>query len=213
MSYFSYGGPSQPMDSFVHEIFCVPLFEFSCIVDEQQDIIKELEKPEYQVSEDRKDTLHQLPLFQNFSANVVTAVKNVWDKCGYIDIEPYVTAMWGNSIKDNGLHAHAHSNSFFSGVWYPANVPVQDDNGGCIKFMDPLASKYHIMPRLRGSNKLNSGEIVMRPKKGMMLIFPSWLEHMVIPLTNSDKPRYSVSFNIWMTGKLGNGPALNRLEF
>lgn len=213
MSYFSYGGPSQPMDSFVHEIFCTPLFEFSCVVDEQPDIIKELEKPEYKVYEDRRDTLHQLPLFQNFSVKVLNAVKNVWDKYGYIDIEPYITAMWGNSIQDSGLHAHAHSNSFFSGVWYPANVPVQDDNGGCIKFMDPLSSKYQIMPRLRGSNKLNSGEIVMRPKKGMMLIFPSWLEHMVIPLTNADKPRYSISFNIWMTGKLGNGPALNRLEF
>ena len=112
MSYFSYGGPSQPMDSFVHEIFCVPLFEFSCVVDEQQDIIKELEKPEYQVYEDRNDALHEHPLFQNFSAKVVTAVKNVWDKYGYIDIEPYVTAMWGNSIGEGGLHAHAHSNSF-----------------------------------------------------------------------------------------------------
>ena len=86
MSYFSYGGPSQPMDSFVHEIFCVPLFEFSCVVDEQQDIIKELEKPEYQVYEDRNDALHEHPLFQNFSAKVVTAVKNVWDKYGYITL-------------------------------------------------------------------------------------------------------------------------------
>ena len=45
MSYFSYDGPSAPMDSFVHEIFSVPLFEFTCAVEEQRDIVKELQKP------------------------------------------------------------------------------------------------------------------------------------------------------------------------
>lgn len=210
MSYFSYGGPSQPMDSFVHEIFSVPLFEFSCVVDEQSEIVKELNKETTQQS---RDTLHTEPLFQNLCTKVISAVMNVWDKCGYMDIEPYITSMWGNSMREgDAIHTHAHSNSFFSGVWYPGNVEIGDNGGGSIKFVDPLTSRYQIMPRIRQTNKFNSGEIVIRPKKGMMLIFPSWLEHSTIP-SETTKPRNSVSFNIWMTGKLGYDYALNRLEF
>ena len=217
MSYFSYGGPSQPMDSFVHEIFSVPLFEFSCVVDEQPEIVKELNKDATPGDEQNvcstRDTLHTEPLFQNFCTKVISAVMNVWDKCGYMDIEPYITSMWGNAMHEGGgIHTHAHSNSFFSGVWYPGNVEIGDNGGGSIKFIDPLTSRYQIMPRIRQTNKFNSGEIVIRPKKGMMLIFPSWLEHSTIP-SETTKPRNSVSFNIWMTGKLGHDFALNRLEF
>lgn len=223
MSYFSYDGPSAPMDSFVHEIFSVPLFEFTCAVEEQRDIVKELEKPlenqhftpqgEEQDAFSSRDTLHEEPLFKNFGIKVVSALNNVWDKCGYMDIEPYITSMWGNSLNTGGsLHPHAHSNSFFSGVWYPNDVEIDDMGGGCVKFIDPLSSRYQIMPRIRKTGKFNSGEIIIRPKKSMLLIFPSWLEHCTVPST-LDKPRYSISFNIWMTGKLGHDFALNRLEF
>ena len=40
MSYFYYDGPNSPMNAHVHTLFQVPLFEFPCFVDNQQEKIK-----------------------------------------------------------------------------------------------------------------------------------------------------------------------------
>lgn len=37
---------------------------------------------------------------------------------------PRVETMWGNVLGHGGyIHSHSHSNSMFSGVWYPEDPP------------------------------------------------------------------------------------------
>lgn len=223
MSYFYYDGPNSPMEPHIHKLFTIPLFEFPCYIDNQEQIVhdlksrwttREVDKALDQESYSTEDTLNTDPLYKNLSTKILTAVRSVWDKYGYVDIEPYITSMWANSLgKSASIHVHAHSNSFFSGVWYPEDVEIDAaSNGGAIKFIDPVGTKYQLMPKVRGHNEFNTGEIIMRPKKGMLLLFPSWLEHGTIPNRYAIQPRFSVSFNIWMKGELGYDYGLNRLN-
>jgi hypothetical protein len=68
------------------------------------------------------------------------------------------------------------------------------------------------MPQIRQKNMYNSGEIFIKPRKGMCLIFPSWLEHDTVRNENTFDKRYSISFNIFPQGKLGYPNSLNYLE-
>ena len=61
-------------------------------------------------------------------------------------------------------------------------------------------------------NQYNSGEILIKPKKGMCLIFPSWLEHNTMPNQNETEKRFSISFNIFPEGNLGYPNFLNHLK-
>jgi len=222
MSYFYYDGPNTPMEPTVHKVFPTCLFEFPCFVDEQNDIIRdlnsrwatrEIEKAFDQESYQTEDTLDKEPIYHNFCIKVITAVQSAWSEYGYTSIKPYITSMWANSLgKNASIQSHCHSNSFFSGVWYPEDVEIDyATNGGAIKFIDPV-KRYTIMPQVRGLNDINMGEIIIRPKKGLLLLFPSWLEHGTIPNRYGTEPRFSVSFNIWMRGDLGYNYALNRLN-
>ena len=223
MSYFYYDGPNSPMESYVHNLFQVPLFEFACSVDNQDEICadlharwnsREVDKAVDQESYATEDTLHNDKLFASLNTKILNAVRNVWDKYSYTEIQPYITSMWANSLgKNASIHSHAHSNSFFSGVWYPEDVEVDTSSqGGCIKFIDPTSQKFQIMPKIKQQTPFNSGEIFMKPKKSMLLLFPSWLEHGTVPNRYSVDPRFSVSFNIWFTGELGYSYGLNRLK-
>ena len=42
----------------------------------------------------------------------------------------------------------------------------------------------------------NSGRIKISPKKGLLVYFPSWIEHWVDPECPSTSNRYSLAFNI-----------------
>jgi uncharacterized protein (TIGR02466 family) len=101
----------------------------------------------------------------------------------------------------------------FSGVWYPEEPPETEEGSlaNYIKFIDPTRIKFFFMPQIKKKNALNSGEIFIKPKKGMCLIFPSWLEHDTIPNENLTQKRYSISFNIFPKGTLGYPNSLNRL--
>lgn len=222
MSYFYYDGPNAPMEPQVHKIFPSCLFEFPCYVNNQDDIIgdlksrwatRELDKAVIQESFQTEDTLNDEPIYYEFCQKLNTALKSVFNQYGYRSIEPHITSMWANSLgKSASIQVHSHSNSFFSGVWYPEDVEIDhSSNGGCIKFIDPV-KRHFMMPKVRGQNDINTGEIIVRPKKGTLLIFPSWLEHGTIPNTYSTEPRFSVSFNTWIRGELGYDYGLNRLK-
>ncbi len=222
MSYFYYDGPNSPMNAHVHTLFQVPLFEFPCFVDNQQEICADMHA-RWQTREMDKavtetycteDTLNEDPLYANLCTKILTGVMDVWDKMAFTGIQPYITSMWANSLgKNANIHDHGHSNSFYSGVWYPETPQLDPaSKGGFLKFIDPVTQKYQIMPQITQQNMINSGEIYMEPKEGMLLIFPSWLEHGTIPNRYTTEPRFSVSFNIWFRGELGYSHGLNRLN-
>ncbi|EGD78706.1 hypothetical protein PTSG_01685 [Salpingoeca rosetta] len=79
-----------------------------------------------------------------------------------------------------GHPQHTHPNNMVSGVFYVA-VP---EDAGPIVFSDP-----------RGPYPGLDGTIVVQPKAGDLILFPSWLPHQVMP-TACTEPRISIAFNM-----------------
>ena len=115
----------------------------------------------------------------------------------YASYDIDITSMWGN-VQRHGNHCfkHTHANSVFSGVFYLN----EDSNFPPIQFHRPAESSFDIMTD--DENEFNRGQMFLHPKRDMIVIFPSWLEHDV-PVNTSGKDRLSISFNIMCRGRFG----------
>jgi|TARA_R110002020_G_C16026738_1_gene752486 uncharacterized protein (TIGR02466 family) len=114
--------------------------------------------------------------------------KNVKTEC---------VAMWVNvnRYKDyQQMHVHPHCD--YSGVYYVKT----SENCGTINLIDPRKERRMLINTdlWDSSNDLtgsNAGCISVVPKEGKIILFPSFLDHLVEPnLTH--EPRISISFNI-----------------
>ena len=109
---------------------------------------------------------------------------------------PYLTALssrlranvWGIVMRTGGHQvAHIHPTAWVSGVYYP-RVPdsINDQSdAGWIEFgRTGREFPDDFEPAIR----------TVKPKEGLMLLFPSYLYHRTIPLQN-DKERISIAFD------------------
>jgi uncharacterized protein (TIGR02466 family) len=92
---------------------------------------------------------------------------------------------------------HYHANSILSGAYY-LKVPEPVSS---IHFYDPRQIKMFIRPEFSNINDYSSDKITFDPKEGLVLIFPSWLQHSVDP-NMSTEDRVSLSFNYNTAEKL-----------
>ena len=98
--------------------------------------------------------------------------------------------MWAciNKRNDQNL-IHSHTNNYnLSGVYY-LNVPK---DSGEIVFRDPRPGANQAPSRLFKDD--GDSEYLM-PFEGLIILFPSYLEHFVLP-NRSDGDRISMSFNL-----------------
>eukprot|EP01038_Epipyxis_sp_PR26KG_P006543 gene6543-8990_t len=113
---------------------------------------------------------------------------------------PYKVEGWGAVLRSgHGQTRHVHPASMFAGVYYvtaPREVATSGKSDGCLVFGDPRngASMAQVV---RGKNIYGSSfEICPEYEGGLLVIFPSWLEHEVRPMLNSTVgPRIAISFN------------------
>lgn len=86
----------------------------------------------------------------------------------------------------NGLHIHPNSN--YSGVYY-LSVPDLPYPEGTIQLINPhpIATAY--------GNGQPAGDFYP-VSSGDLIIFPSWLSHLVMPFRNSNDMRYCLAFNV-----------------
>jgi len=117
----------------------------------------------------------------------------------------YITQSWLNiTTKDQAHHQHEHPNSFISGVFY-----FSANENDSIKFSNPI--RYNqIQPTILKRTEDNSGSWIMPVTKGLLIMFPSRLEHSVL-LKKNDNQRISLAFNTFLKGKLGENKSLNEL--
>lgn len=117
----------------------------------------------------------------------------------------YMSCMWAN-VQIDGCrhHAHVHPNSFFSGVIYLEMPDGPEVDPGMIFFVDPRPAKLMQQADYKKYNVLSDRSYGFKPQVGLMLIFPSWLEHGTdvcrIGLGNK---RVSISFNYVLTQSSG----------
>jgi uncharacterized protein (TIGR02466 family) len=121
------------------------------------------------------------------------------------DVTPFITQSWLNYTETNQYHhRHEHVNSMVSGVFY-INCNEKFDK---IKFFN---NNYQIIkPKVNEFNMWNSDSWWLPVKTGDIILFPSYLPHMVENKQGTDT-RISLSFNTFIKGNLGIRHELNEL--
>ena len=102
-----------------------------------------------------------------------------------------ITGCWATVLAKGAAHRmHSHPNNFLSGVYY-----VRTDAGAdSINFHDPRRQTGIIRPPVVELTSENTDQVVVKVRNGMLLMFPSYLEHSV-DVNTSEDDRISVSFN------------------
>jgi hypothetical protein len=114
-----------------------------------------------------------------------------------IDNEFAMTSSWlTKSEKNQVSEFHVHTNSVFSGVYYPNfNEEISE-----IVFQKSMFPEISL--KINEFNQYNFNQCFIKPEKNFLIFFPSNLNHKVgINLTDSS--RYSLAFNFFPTGNLG----------
>jgi uncharacterized protein (TIGR02466 family) len=112
-----------------------------------------------------------------------------------------INQMWGNRYENNQyIGKHTHPNNFLSGVFY---LDADIDTGGTI-FYNPNPCVKHVDLQFKNKPTMAwSTSLASPPMKHTLALFPSWLEHSSEP-NPTDKTRYTISFNLTLTGAVGD---------
>lgn len=99
-----------------------------------------------------------------------------------------IAEAWAVTYNEWGYHhLHNHHDSAWSGVYYVHTGQIVEGSGR-IEFLDPRPAACAREPR---RNPLHA----VAPQPGMLLAFPSWLQHWVTPY-EGDSERVCIAFNI-----------------
>ncbi|MYF01147.1 MAG: hypothetical protein F4234_13450 [Gammaproteobacteria bacterium] len=101
---------------------------------------------------------------------------------------------WGN-INRNGDYnvVHTHPNCMWSGVYYVTrgNPDPSIPQNGLLELLDPREAANYLQIR----NTILDGREFIENVPGRMLLWPSWMKHMVHPYTGSGE-RISIAYNV-----------------
>jgi uncharacterized protein (TIGR02466 family) len=136
--------------------------------------------------------------YVNYFMEKVYAPKN--------DVEAYITQSWMNYTKTGQYHhKHAHPNSWISGCIYVSTEREKDR----ITFYN---DKYHRLDLpTENFNTFNSSSWWFSVGTGDIVIFPSYLTHMVEQTTSNDT-RVSIAINTFLKGYIGDEHSLTGLH-
>ncbi len=108
-----------------------------------------------------------------------------------------ITSMWSIiNKKDSFNERHHHGNSALSAAYY-VNA---EQNSGDIVFYDPRHSFIFSHPESSKLNDLNAQTKSISPKSGLLVLFPSYLDHSV-QTSKSTEDRIVISFNVSLIPK------------
>ena len=189
------------------EILPQKVFKFKCDPDLIKKTLINLKDEDWKdYDEDISQTvdvrLNKNPKYSNlykWIKECLMEVKNKLDfKCTRIEI----TQSWANEAeKGDAMWSHSHPNSFISGILYLTN-----SNASTIFSMDNIWVNYY--QNSSHTFNLKHGDILVHHKQqtveGDLIIFPSNLVHTVDEHSISDYNRYTISFNSFPAGVVGN---------
>lgn len=205
------------MDHQTIPLFSVPLYKTNIgVMDSvEKTWLKNLHFPPqsvglYKSDEEPKnagmDVLNQNQI-KNLRYKILKAVEHFTNEVLDIEQTFELTTSWVNKYgKEDLNHQHSHPNSMISGVYYIES----DETSAPIIFNKPYfyTNLFHetIKPTFKNknNNQFNLDYYGLKPATGDLYIFPSWLEH-TVPPQESDKVRWSLAFNCFARGKLGEG--------
>jgi uncharacterized protein (TIGR02466 family) len=104
----------------------------------------------------------------------------------------WILSAWVNVNRSGDFNkVHIHPASTWSGTYYvDAGDPVAPGSGPPIHLFDPCTGRSTtFLPHIVSSS------IYIDPKPGLMVLFPSYVPHMVFP-HSGNSPRISIAFNL-----------------
>lgn len=88
----------------------------------------------------------------------------------------YINNMWANIALHGHHHEyHVHPNSYLSGILY-VKTPILC---GETLFHNPTTQNIMIQPDFKSYDTRNAGKWVVKPERGKIVFFPSWIPHSV----------------------------------
>ena len=113
-------------------------------------------------------------------------------------IKTQITTSWFTKTPPNERgNQHSHTNSWWSGVYYFRN------DTSAIKFEQ--FDRGVVVPYENNQpNEFNTSAFILKPEKGTLILFPSYLVHS-IQKNESSSNRHSLAFNIMPKGEIGTG--------
>ena len=122
------------------------------------------------------------------------------------DVEAYITQSWMNYTKTGQYHhKHAHPNSWLSGCIYISTDREKDR----ITFYNDKYNRIDLPTEK--FNPYNSSSWWFSVGTGDIVIFPSYLSHMVEQTTSNDT-RVSIAINTFLRGYIGDEHSLTGLH-
>ena len=116
------------------------------------------------------------------------------------DIKIKITTSWVNkTLKNQGHHSHSHTNSIISGI-----LTLTKNNKICFNDTNSAIHLFAKTLSLSSDDILSSTIQCQFQSVGSLILFPSSLNHHV-PKYDGQEPRYSLSFNTIIYGKIGQG--------
>lgn len=121
-----------------------------------------------------------------------------------IEQDYYITNSWINKhLAGDYLPPHSHANSIFTGIYY---ISLPPNSGEFLSLhQSPFIPSFvpgTIIPTVKESNIFNSKQCDIQLEEGTILMFPSHVEHYASK-SQSELPRYALSFNIFLKGSFG----------
>jgi hypothetical protein len=125
-----------------------------------------------------------------------------------------VEGIWANVIFAAGgfsqPHVHGNGDTLWTGVYYPAGAETENlDNfdsnkhiigettrgSGNLVLKDPSFIQKRLIRFPWRTKKYYGASVSVIPRESLLVMFPTWIEHYVQPVTDNTK-RYSISFSI-----------------
>lgn len=147
-------------------------------------------------SKDFNKTKRNTPILNKLIKKVVTKSSIVFNEIGIKpEFKCELNNAWININKKGSSNMqHIHPRSIMSAVFYVKS----DEDSGDLFIEDDTRQRYINELITYANNPLTYNTVSYKPKKGRLLIFPSWVNHGV-GLNKSNEDRISIAFNI---GKL-----------
>jgi uncharacterized protein (TIGR02466 family) len=147
-------------------------------------------------------------------ASVKTAIQEMLDIYAKevlgVSHKLYVTQSWVLMNEPGiGMHGHTHSNSVISGSLYFSDMP--NPNPKMVFNKHRTYQQLELTPEREKTNIYNTTVNVVEPQKGDLILFSSSLQHYVEPNMSNQK-RYSIAFNTFIKGKLGDFRDVSELK-
>lgn len=191
------------------------VFKFKCDEDLLKDTLGDLEKEKWIINNVKfiteNNVLVQDSKYKKLHKWFHKCLKKVKDELNLNCEEFKIIQSWGNKEEYNQWHhVHTHPNSFISGVLYLTNSDAYTwfsveniwSNSGLNLFRTFDYSADDKMEVIHKQETL----------AGDLIIFPSSLRHSVNEHTLTEHPRYTISFNAFPCGKVGDYNLLMGME-